>query len=58
MESFYSDDSKLSNKPGRMRAMIEIVDGQMRVFPIASSDEDEQRIRDAVRILTRVSGEQ
>jgi hypothetical protein len=39
--------------PGTMplRAIVEIVDGELKVFPIADSDADEQTILDALRFV-------
>jgi hypothetical protein len=33
----------------RLRAMIEIIDGELKVYPIADTDEDERLIFDALR---------
>jgi len=58
VQSSYSVDSVLSSKPPpRLRAFVEIVDGQVMIFPIADSDEDERRIRDALRFLREGVGE-
>jgi len=35
----------------RLRAMIEIVDGELKVYPIADTDEDERRILDGLRFF-------
>lgn len=35
----------------RLRAMIEIIDGELRIFPIADSDDDEKRILEALRFV-------
>ncbi len=32
-----------------LRAMVEIVGGELRIFPVADSDADERRILDALR---------
>ena len=48
MESHNSETPK--NQP-RLRAMVEIVDGEIKVYPIADSDADERRILDALRFV-------
>lgn len=35
------------------RAILEIFDGQLKIYPIADSDIDEQRIIDAIRVAIR-----
>jgi hypothetical protein len=34
-----------------IRAMVEIVEGELKFYPIADSDEDERRILDALRFF-------
>lgn len=35
----------------RLRAFIKIIDGELAVYPIADSDEEEREILDALRFL-------
>jgi hypothetical protein len=35
----------------RLRAFVEIIDGELRVYPIAETDDDERRILDALRFI-------
>jgi len=39
-----------------LRAFVEIVDGQLKIFPIADSDEDERCILDAFRFVVEGLG--
>ena len=34
-----------------LRALVEIIGGELKVYPIAESDLDEQRIIDALRLV-------
>ena len=53
--SFQLTSSKRSILPGigerrqALRAIIELVDGEIKIFPIARSDADEKTILDALR---------
>jgi len=40
----------------RLRAVVEIDGGELRVYPIADSDADEQRILDALRFVRDEAG--
>jgi hypothetical protein len=35
----------------RLRALVELADGELRIFPICDNDVDEQRILDALRFV-------
>lgn len=39
------------SQPPRLRAMIEIIDGELKIFPIADSDEQAKEIVDALRFF-------
>jgi len=34
-----------------LRAVVEIVDGELRIFPVAGTDADERRILDALKFV-------
>jgi hypothetical protein len=38
-------------EPRRLRAIVEIVGGELRIFPIADSDADEKTFLDALRFV-------
>ena len=40
-----------------IRAMVEIVDGELKFYPIADSDEDEHRIMDGLRFFSEAWSE-
>ena len=42
-----------SQTPRTMRAIIEIVDGELKVFPVADSDIDAKGIFDALRFMIK-----
>lgn len=35
----------------RLRAVVEIIRGELKIYPIADSDADEKRILDALRLV-------
>jgi hypothetical protein len=39
------------NQPRRLRAIIEIDNSELRIFPLCDSDADERRILDALRFV-------
>lgn len=39
--------------PKRLRAYVEIVSGELIIFPVADSDSEREEILDALRILLR-----
>ena len=43
----------LSSKPSRrpLRAIVEIIDGEFKVYPLSDSDDDERRILDALTFM-------
>lgn len=43
--------SKSHGNQTRLRAMIEIIDGEIKVYPIANSDSDEKLILDRIRVI-------
>lgn len=43
--------SKIQGKQTRLRAMIEIIDGELKVYPVADSDSDEKLILDGLRLI-------
>jgi hypothetical protein len=47
----------LQPRPSRLRAIIEIVDGQLKIFPVASSDVEASQILDALRFFGEGFGE-
>jgi hypothetical protein len=49
MSDFISTLNPKSSSPNVLRAMIEIIDGELKVFPIADSDGEERQILDALR---------
>jgi hypothetical protein len=53
MESSYSTELKLSNKrpARRLRAVVEVISGELKIYPIANSDTEEAEIMDALRFL-------
>jgi hypothetical protein len=45
-------DSRRSQAPAKpLRAIVEIIDGELKVYPIADSDKEEREILDALRFL-------
>ena len=55
MNNAYGIDSKkattLDELPPRMRAYVEIVGAELKVYPIADNDTDEKTILDALRFI-------
>jgi hypothetical protein len=43
-------DTKQQQKPKRLKAIVEIVGGEVMIFPIANSDGEREEILDALRI--------
>jgi hypothetical protein len=41
---------QIESKP-RLRAVVEIVDGELKIFPVTDNDADEKRILDALRFI-------
>jgi hypothetical protein len=55
----YTNDPDLSNPtPRRLRAIVEIVGGEVFIFPVADSDVDRETILDALRIYFGETGGQ
>ncbi len=48
MHDQYSQPEKKST---RLRALVEIMGGELRVYPISDSDADEKQILDALRFI-------
>ena len=44
------DIRRLEPQPKRLRAIVEIVGGEVMIFPIADSDDERNAIFDALRI--------
>ena len=38
-------------EPKRLRAIVEIIDGELKIYPISDSDFDERAILDALRFV-------
>jgi hypothetical protein len=52
LDSFYpNSEIDASPHPQRLRAYIEIIDGELAIFPLANSDTDEKAILDALRFV-------
>jgi hypothetical protein len=44
---------KQQQEPKRLRAIVEVIAGEVMIFPIADSDTERQEILDALRIYFR-----
>ncbi len=52
METLHKSASRESQAgPPRLRAMVEIIDGRLKIFPVASSDVEASQILDALRFF-------
>jgi hypothetical protein len=49
MES--TNSTPIEPRQPRLRAFVEIVDGELKIFPIADSDADERRILKALKFV-------
>ena len=49
----HKSSSRITGQRRPVRAIVEIVDGELRVFPIADCDTDERRILDALRFAVQ-----
>lgn len=46
------DSRRLSESPAKaLRAIVELIGGELKIYPLADSDADEKRILDALRCV-------